>query len=251
MFDLIDECGREIKGENYTIRSNFRYQISCAKFSIKTDLQQKEFSLCKGEHYLFSAPLLHLAGSECENYLANQLAYSFKKIMKEKGCGCGDKILIACLGNPDIQADMLGKVVFDKTNDLCLKKDNIFKLCPNISLFTGIQSGELIKMVVEKEKIALAVLIDSLATTSISRLGRTVQIVGGGMTPGSGVNRFGQVVDEAFLNAKCISIGTPFMISSRNFSQKTDEVFLCPKDVAKDIERVAGVISSCLRQVLL
>lgn len=251
MFDLIDECGKELAGNNYTIRSDFRYHISRAKLTIHSSQQEKDFSICKGVHYIFNAPLLHLAGQECENYLAHQLSLCLRKMLKEKGWKSEQRVLLACLGNPDIQADMLGKIVFDKTNNFCLQKAGIFKLCPNISLFTGIQSGDLIKMVVEREKISLVVLIDSLTTSSLDRLGKTIQLVSGGMTPGSGVNRFGVPIDEKFLKAKCISIGTPFMISSCNFAPEKEEFFLCPKDVAKDIDRVAGVIASALERVLL
>lgn len=251
MFDLIDECGKDLKRQNCSIRSDFRYGISRAKLTILSQEEEKDFSFCKGVHYIFNAPLLHLAGQESETYLANKIALTVKEMLKEKGYNSKAKVLLACLGNPDIQADMLGKVVFDKTNNLCLQKDNIFKLCPNISLFTGIQSGDLVKMVVEKEKISHVILIDSLATSSLDRLGRTIQLVSGGITPGSGVNRFGLTIDEKFLKAKCISIGTPFMISSCNFAPEKEEIFLCPKDVAKDIERVAGVISYALEKVLL
>ena len=251
MFDLIDECGKEIKGKNYTIDTHFRYQISCAKFNVKTDLQVKEFSLCKGEHYLFYAPLLHVAGEESENYLAVQIATAFKKMLKSKGYNKQSRVLIACLGNPNIQADMLGKVVFDKTNSFCLENANIFKICPNIGLFTGIQSGDLIKMIVKCEKIDIVVMIDSLATSSLDRLGKTVQLVSGGMTPGSGVNRFGQAVDEKFLATKCVSIGAPFLINSCNFVPEKDEVLLCCKDVAENIDRIGTVISSALGKVLI
>ena len=251
MFDLIDECGKELAGQNYTIRTDFRYHINRAKLTISTDEEEKDFSICKGVHYIFNAPLLHLVGEECEIYLANQLALTLKKMLKEKGYKSADKVLLACLGNPDIQADMLGKAVFDNTNNISLCRENFFKICPNISLFTGIQSGDFVKMVVKSEKINLVILIDCLTTSSLDRLGRTIQLISGGMTPGSGVNRFGKPIDEKFLGASCISIGAPFMISSCNFAPEKEEIFLCPKDVAENIQRVAGVISYALEKVLL
>lgn len=251
MFDLFDECGKEIKGKNYTVRKGFPYQISRAKFNIITKEQEKEFSLAKGTHYMFHAPLLHLAGQESEKYLAGLVASSLRNILKEKGFKKGDKILIACLGNPDIQADMLGKVVFDGTNNLCLQNSNIFKFCPNICLFTGIQSGEIIKLIVQSEKIALVVIVDCLTTTSLDRLGKTIQLVGGGITPGSGVHRFGKAINEEFLHAKCISVGASFMMSSRVFAPEKDEIFLCPKDVEENVRRVGQIISAVLEKVLL
>ena len=250
MFDLIDESGRELKGSEFRVKRGFRYGICRAEIDIDSEEKSENLSLNQGKHYIFNSPLLHLSGEENEIYLARLLANALKRMLKEKGYSSSQKVLIACLGNPDIEADRLGKEVFDGTNELCQGNSRLFKFCPNICLFTGLESAKIIKLLVDGIKIDFVLIIDALTTSSLSRLGRSFQLVDGGMTPGSGVNRFGKAIDEKFLEAKCISIGVPFMINSRTIVQDEEEIFLVPKDVSEDVARAGRVVSDAIGQAL-
>ncbi|MBQ8909391.1 MAG: GPR endopeptidase [Clostridia bacterium] len=253
MFDLIDECGKELKEYGYSVRAAGRYGISVASLKIETKKQSENLGLKQGQYYIINSPLLHSLGEENEKYLSNIIANKLKLILKGMGIEKQDKILLACLGNFDVEGDRLGKEVFDRVNISTLQADvRVYKFCPNVFIFTGIESAEVVKILVKHLKIKCVIIIDSLTTVALARLGTSFQLSSSGMTPGSGVNRFGRAIDAKDLNAVCVSIGVPFMISSSSLGgQKVGETILVPKDVSQDIARAGRVIAGAINKVVL
>ena len=155
------------------------------------------------------------------------------------------------LGNSDIECDRLGKEVFDRIEISPLNKNNkLFKFCPNIFFLTGINAIDLTKMLVDKFDIDLVILIDSLTTSNISRLGTSFQITTAGLTPGSGVHRFGKKISQNELGIKTLSIGVPFMINSNTFDKGKKEVLLCPKDISSNVAIAGEIIASSIKEVI-
>lgn len=253
MFDLIDECGVDLKAYGYTIKKLGRFGTTIASLFVDSEGKSKKLGIAKGHYYIINSPFLHELGASNEGYLSQQISLKLKQLLRENKVRKNDRILLACLGNPDISADRLGKEVFDQfeitsTN----KKNNLFKICPNIFLYTGIETCDIITMLTQHLKIKCVIIIDSLTTSSLSRLGVSFQLSSAGMTPGSGVNRFGKAITERLLKATCLSIGVPFMISSQALKQGgLEEIMLVPKDVQEDIKRAGRVIATALEQVLL
>ena len=240
MFDLIDECGKDLKAYGYKVTKCRHYGAFVASLEIESEEKSKKLGLAKGDYYILNSPFLHQLGQENEVYLSEKIYQKLKRILKSLGYKHKDRVLIACLGNFDIEADRLGKEVFD----------NIFKFCPNIFYYTGIETADVIKMLTKELKIKLVVIVDALTTSSLSRLGTSFQISSAGMTPGSGVNRFGKAIDQNFLGAKCLSIGVPFMISAKAIQKGENDVILVPKDVKENVERSGKVIADALWRAL-
>ena len=253
MFDLIDECGADLGAHGYTIKQLGKFAITVANLFVDGEEKSKALGLAEGKYYMFISPFLHQLGVENERYLSSLLAEKIKTLLRSKGVKKSDRILLACLGNFDIAADSLGKVVFDNFEITSHKKNNnLFKFCPNIFLYTGVETKEVISLLCTHLKIKCVIIIDSLTTSSLSRLGVSFQLSSAGMTPGSGVNRFGRPIDEKSVGCHCVSIGVPFMISSQALKQGgLEEVILVSKDVEEDIKRAGGVIATALGQVLL
>ena len=251
MFDLIEESGKDLKKHGYRVRSTGKFGVSQAFLAIESEEKSREVGLAKGEYYIINSPFLHELQDENEIYLSKKIAKILREVLKEKNINKSDKILLACLGNPNIEGDRLGKEVFDRVEFSTFdKKPHLFKFCPNIYLFTGVETAEIIKMFVKFLKIKGVIIIDSLATTSLSRLGKSFQITTTGMTPGSGVTRFGKAISEADLDAKCISIGVPFLLSSQAVTKVEGEIFLVPKDVSEQVARVGKIIANALNEVM-
>ena len=252
MFDLIDECGKELKRYGYSLRKRGCYGVSVASLKLGHEKKAQELGLRRGQYYIITSPFLYSLGKDNEEYLTKIIADKLKIILKEQGVKENDKILLACLGNPDIEGDRLGKEVFDRVGLSTLKGNvNLYKFCPNIYLFTGVETAEVIKMFVNHLKIKCVVIIDSLSTSSLSRLGTSFQLSSGGMTPGSGVARFGKAIEEGDVGAKCISIGVPFMINSKSIEETNEGIILVPKDVSSNVAVAGRVIANAINRVLL
>lgn len=252
MFDLIDESGKDLEKYGYTVKQLSQYGISVASLKIKNQEDSAKLGLDKGEYYIFNSPFVHEFGMENTTYLVSLLSSRLKKIFKDLHLSKKSRFLLVGLGNPDIDADKLGKVVFDETSINPLSKNNkFFKFCPNIFFSTGINTLEMVKMFACHLKIDCAIIIDSLTTSSMERLGKSFQITTSGMTPGSGVNRFGSAINKSSIGAECISIGVPFMIfSSMLNGDKTFETILVPKDIKENVDRAGYIIAKSIMEVL-
>ena len=109
----------------------------------------------------------------------------------------------------------------------------------------------MIKAFVSQVKVDYIIVIDSLATRSLSRLGCSIQLTTTGITPGSAVNRFGTKIDSKKLGLPCISIGVPFMIFAKHIlSDAPDDLILAPKDIRDNIARVGLIIAESINKTL-
>lgn len=250
MFDLVDECGKELEKGGYKVKSLYGGKLSHAKLVIDSKQKSKEFGLDEGEYHVFNFPSLY------DDYLANAklLQQEFVKILKKllnaQNYKKKDGVLIVGLGNSEVECDRLGKEAFDRIDITPLNRERkIFKFCPNIFFLTGINAIDLVKMLVEKFNITLVLLIDSLTTGNLSRLGTSFQVTTSGITPGSGVNRFGKKIAKEEICAKTISIGVPFMINSSSFVKGSD-IFLCSKDISSNIALAGRIIAESVNEVL-
>ena len=210
MYDLIDESGKELERYGYRTERLSSFGITRSFLIVDSEEKSKDVGLDIGEYYIFNCPELYFAGIECEEYLSSVLAKQFKEMLIKVGYDKSSKLLLLCLGNPDIASDRLGKEVFDNVQINALSdKNNIYKFCPNIFFSTGIEKIDMVKMLVDGMNVDIVIIIDSLTTNSLNRLGTSFQLTTSGMTPGSGVNRFGKRICKESIQVPCISWGIP------------------------------------------
>lgn len=199
-------------------------------------------------------------------------------------------ILVVGLGNWNATPDALGPRVVDQVlvtrhlhNYAPELKGGTRPLCavaPGVLGITGIETGEIIKGIVDKIKPNLVIAIDALAASGIERIGTTIQMADSGISPGSGVGNKRMGINEKSIGVPVIAIGVPTVVhaatiafntlnaiieaSSENHREEikkaSDEIyekaipkdngnlFVTPKDIdvlIKDISRiVAGSINT-------
>ena len=105
-------------------------------------------------------------------------------------------VLVIGLGNSSSTPDALGPNTVDHvlvTRHLFSIGDveegyrNVASFKPSVTGVTGIETKDLIEGIKEKIKPDLIIVIDALASSSIERLNKTIQITSAGISPGSGV----------------------------------------------------------------
>ena len=77
---------------------------------------------------------------------------------------------------------------------------------------TGIETSEIITSVCNEVKPDIVIAIDSLASSSINRLGTTIQLSNTGITPGAGVRNKREGINQNTLNVPVIAIGVPTVV---------------------------------------
>ncbi len=157
------------------------------------------------------------------NNVLEILKLELSNILKLTNIKKEDKCLVIGLGNGKSTPDSLGSEVLKQilvTRYLFLLKEaskeyrNVSVLEPNVLGNTGIESKDIILGVVKEIKPNFLIVIDALASSSIDRMQKTIQITNTGIHPGSGIgNNRGEISKET-INIPVIAIGVPTVVSS-------------------------------------
>jgi len=146
-----------------------------------------------------------------------------KQILNNNNITNDDSCLIVGLGNSNSTPDCLGPKSLENvivTNHLFVYGEvekgfrKTFTLTPGVMGTTGIETGEIIKSVVETIKPGFVIAIDALASQSIERVNKTIQMTDTGIHPGSGVGNSRKEISRDTLNIPVIAIGVPTVVDA-------------------------------------
>ena len=82
-------------------------------------------------------------------------------------------------------------------------------------------------------------MIDALASSDLSSLGRTVQLSDTGISPGAGVGNYRKRIDKTTLGVPVVSIGVPTVTDF----QYNESMIVTPKDIDMIISRASSFLS--------
>ncbi|HHV72254.1 MAG TPA: GPR endopeptidase [Clostridia bacterium] len=146
-------------------------------------------------------------------------------------------ILIVGLGNWNSTPDSLGPKVIKHIFVTRHLQDYVpleFKhklrptcaIAPGVLGITGMETGEIIKGIVERIKPELVLAIDALAARNLERLGTTIQIADTGIHPGSGLGSKRIGLTKETLGIPVIALGVPTVVHAGTIAYDTVEELL-------------------------
>jgi len=148
----------------------------------------------------------------------------FKRMLDVIGYNKGMKTTVIGLGNAKSTPDALGpfstdkiivtKHFFDMNIDVDKKLSNVSAFYPGVTGTTGIETSDFINGVVSKIKPDLIIVIDALASTSISRVNKSIQVSNTGISPGSGIGNKRKEVSKETLGIPVIAVGVPTVVDA-------------------------------------
>jgi len=181
-----------------------------------------------------------------------------------KGVPADGLVLVAGLGNRSITPDAIGPKVHEHTlvtRHLVEQMPEQFgMLRPVASLAaevlgsTGVESGEVVRAVCERIRPACVIAVDALASRSVERLCRTVQLTDTGITPGSGVGNHRRALDRQTLGVPVIAVGVPTVVDAATLAAdltgveelpdlgRGRELLVTPKDIDSQVSDLAKII---------
>lgn len=125
---------------------------------------------------------------------------------------------------------------------------------------TGIESIDIIKGLISASKPNFLIVIDALASQSMNRLNKTIQLTDTGINPGSGVGNNCKEISHKTLKIPVIAIGVPTVIdlftilkSLDSKIAKIDEnynLMVTPKEIDFTIENLVEVLSDAINMTL-
>lgn len=182
-----------------------------------------------GNYITLEVPELNDNINDVSKRTSNALANEIRNIAKMKDDA---SVLVVGLGNWNVTPDALGPKVVSQiavTRHLIeyapeyIEKGvrAVCSLAPGVLGITGIETGEIIKGVVEKIKPNLIIAIDALASRKMERISTTIQVADTGISPGSGVGNKRMGLNYITLGVPVLAIGVPTVVDAVTVANDT------------------------------
>ncbi len=148
-----------------------------------------------------------------------------------------DTALVVGLGNRNITADAVGPKCVDSVlvtrhlleympEEIDSRLRSVCAVSPGVLGITGIETGEMVKGLVEKVKPSVVIAVDALCSRRMDRVNSTIQMSDTGITPGAGIGNKRMAIDEKTLGVPVIAIGVPTVIDAATIAGDTIDVLL-------------------------
>lgn len=207
-------------------------QIS--KVRIINEIGSEKLGKPIGNYITLDIPQFTEYDGELMDSVSKVLGKILKELIKVKK---EDKVLVVGLGNWNVTPDALGPKVIEGimvTRHLSevmpeAMEENMISVAaisPGVLGTTGIETGEVIKSLVDKIKPSLVICIDALAARRIQRLNKTIQISDTGISPGAGVGNHRKAINEKELGVKVIAVGVPTVVDASTIANDTMDMVL-------------------------
>lgn len=228
----------QIDLSKYTLRTDLAIDV------ISDDLEGIESSVEKFNDIKVTNVLVKEAGSKkinkkIGNYITIEFSditdYNHSEALKEvfsKKLKCllekmkinsSASCLIIGLGNDKSTPDALGPLVINNilvTNHLFLYGDvekgfrKVSAISPGVMGQTGIETSDLIKGIISSIDTDFVIVVDALASQSIERVNKTIQMTDTGIHPGSGIGNKRKEISSDTLKKPVIAIGVPTVVDA-------------------------------------
>lgn len=284
--DFIDELV-EVDSENDYVMQQIRNYNNVKTNHILIKKYSKSIGRPIGDYLSISFESLYDKDERLnvEKVIDKNLHELFKKYnISEK-----DKVLVVGMGNRNITPDALGPMVISNvmiTNHLFMNNhlddsSNVRKvaaLVPGVMGTTGMETSDIIYGVCKQFKPNLVICIDALATKSVTRINKAIQISDTGISPGSGINNHRKRIDYNTIKCPVITIGVATVVDSlsmfheyldlvkdtinikitnpkinkinEKLIDKEMNLIVTPKEIDEDLKNLSSVISNALNNTL-
>ena len=220
--------------------------IDLSKYKLRTDLIIEDNELVHNKETVDGIDLtksykdgnyITISFEDITNYESREkvgkvLEKELKEILNKNNIKEDDECLIVGLGNIKSTPDSLGVKVI---NDILITK-HLFKygtvkegirkvssFTPGVMANTGLESSNIIKAIIKEEKPKFIIVIDALASLSIDRINKTIQITDTGIHPGSGIGNNRKEISKKTIGIPVIAIGVPTVVTSTTIVYDTLE----------------------------
>ncbi|SFP79595.1 GPR endopeptidase [Caldicoprobacter faecalis] len=194
--------------------------VKISRVHIISPLGEESLGKPQGNYITLEAPDIKNRDPEFQETLSKLLAQEIGKLVS---LNKKSVTLVVGLGNWNITPDSLGPKVVDRllvTRHILeympdQVDDRLRPVCavaPGVLGITGIETGEIIKGIVEKIRPDLVIAIDALASRRTDRIGVTIQIADTGISPGSGIGNKRMGLNKETLGVPTIAIGVPTVV---------------------------------------
>lgn len=232
IYNKNDEEIGKLNGIKYDSEETDFYKVTRVK--VENENGEKLIGKPIGNYITVDAPKISSENIEVYNKVAKQLKEEIENLTDFEG---EKTVLVAGLGNERMTPDAFGPKVIsalsvtrhiystDRISDY-QHKNKVCAIAPGVLGTTGIETGEIIKGVVDRVKPDIVICIDALATRSLNRISTSFQMCDTGIVPGSGVGNRRNALNIDTLGVPVIAIGVPTVVDAATVANDTmDKVY--------------------------
>lgn len=223
----VEVPGVEAETENFE-------ELSVTRVRIKNKEGAEAMGKAPGNYITLEVPELNQGIKEINDKVIDVLAKEIKVLMNVDNQA---SVLIVGLGNWNVTPDAFGPKVVSKiavTRHLVeyaseyIEKGTrpVCVIAPGVLGITGIETGEIIKGVIEKVKPGVIIAVDALASRKMERVSTTIQIADTGISPGSGVGNKRMELSKETLGIPVIAIGIPTVVDAVTLANDTLDLLI-------------------------
>lgn len=148
-----------------------------------------------------------------------------------------DTVLVVGLGNWNVTADALGPRVAQYVlvtrhiyeylpQEVDATERPVCAISPGVLGITGIETGHIVKGIVDNVKPALVIAVDALASRNMNRVNASIQLANTGIAPGSGVGNRRLALTRESLGVPVIAIGIPTVVDAATMASDTLDLIM-------------------------
>ena len=236
------------------------------RIEITSQEGELEIGRPKGSYDTLSTDRMDLFDDEDVDDAANEIAKELCSIV-ERTVPSPSRILVVGLGNSELTPDSIGPRTASAVNATMHLSENdqrLFKalecleiaiIIPGVMAKSGLEATDTVSAICDRIEPDAVIAIDSIASRSPERLGRSIQISNTGIFPGSGIGNKRRPLSERTLGVPVIAIGVPTVISAMAFrsdeadsKEACEELFVSPRDIDTIASISAKIISQGINQ---
>ncbi len=199
-------------------------EITINRVAITTPQAAARMGKEMGNYVTLEVPGLRKKNTALQDKVIRFFYKELRRIMNLNGSG-DENVLVIGLGNWNITPDALGprvvRELFITRHVLELKPEilgegyrPVCAVAPGVLGITGIETGEIIRGIVERVRPDIVVAIDALAARQMDRLATTLQVADTGVVPGSGVGNRRLGINRQTMGVPVYAIGIPTVVDA-------------------------------------
>lgn len=206
---------------NYMNKRKINDNINITSIDIDDEVSEK---LNKKKGLYITIEFVDVTNHDDKLEIEKSLITEIRKLLDKNNIKDKDEGLIIGLGNRFSTADSLGP----KTVDKILVTRHLFELntdvkdgircvsgiSPGVMANTGIETFDIIMGIIKKINPKFVIAIDALASSSIERINKTIQLTDTGIHPGSGIGNNRKEISLENVGIPVIAIGVPTVVES-------------------------------------
>ncbi|MGI6539011.1 MAG: GPR endopeptidase [Caldicoprobacterales bacterium] len=240
--EMAQEQGRHdipgVQVENFKAEED----ISITRVEVVSEIGEKNIGKPIGNYITLETPGIRDRDPVYEELVKKCLADEIRRLVN---LNKDSVILVVGLGNWNVTADAVGPKVVDRVlvtrhifeyvpDQVDERMRRICAVAPGVLGITGVETGEIVKGIVDKVQPDLVIAIDALASRKTERIGSTIQIADTGISPGSGIGnkRMGLNIDT--LGVSTLAIGVPTVVYAHTIGR--DALGMLIKEFSEQVE---------------